>query len=162
MKFHTITLLLFLSALSHGELYRCIDEKNKTTFSDTPCSPSAEKYQSKQRMTLKLKTIDAPKISRPKINLKNNSHSQAKSCKTFTSTQLRNLRVKDKFEKGMPASAIHKRLGQANDVRATSNNKETWKYWGARVNRTFKFKDDCLLSWNENYKGQKSELNKYQ
>lgn len=164
MKFLLLSLVLPLylfCASSFAELYRCIDASGDTIFSDSSCGPNSQTYQSKQTMALKLKTIKSLK-SPVKIKKRNSQSSSNKiaTCKTFTSTQLRNLRVKEKFEKGMPASAIQKRFGKANEI-ITSNNKQTWFYKGDRLNRTFKFKNTCLTSWKEKWTGKKSKLSKY-
>ncbi len=160
MKVLLFVLLLF-PAFSQAELYRCVNAAGDTIFSDSHCGPSSQTYQSKQSMALKLKTIKTPKPS-AKTNKRHNPNLSNKiaACKTFTSTQLRNLRVKEKFEKGMPSSAIKKRFGKANEV-ITSNNNQTWYYKGKRLKRTFKFKDTCLISWKEKWTGKKSKLSKY-
>jgi predicted RNase H-like nuclease (RuvC/YqgF family) len=39
---HWIMLLAIVSAPLHAEIYKCIDQKGKTTFSEHPCGDSAE------------------------------------------------------------------------------------------------------------------------
>ncbi len=160
MKALSITLTLFLSYSCYGELYRCTSVSGKLTYSDNPCSNKAEAYQLPEEMGLSLKSITPPKSYYKKHNVKKTSTSI--SCNKLTPTQIRNLRVKRQFKKGMPTTAIEKRFGKADIVNSGKGNVQTWHYKSERVNRSFKFEEDCLVSWNEKFKGKKSQLSKYQ
>jgi len=162
MKILYCLVIMLVSGLCHGQVYRCLNEHSEITFIDTPCDPQSQPYEIKQTMALKLKDIDAPSIVRIKAKSSAKKSSPSANCPRFSATQLRNLRVKDQFEKGMPATAIMKRFGKAQQIQNKPNNKQTWVYKSSRVRRTFKFKDDCLLSWQEKWKGKKSKLSKYQ
>ena len=162
MKALSITLTLLLSYSCHGELYRCSSDSGKLTYSDSPCSNNAESYQPQQEMGLTLKTIKAPTSYYKNKTLKKSSNSILNTCNQFTPTQLRNLRVKRQFKKGMPATNIEKRLGKAHIVKSGKGNNEAWYYKSERVQRTFKFQNKCLISWSEKFKGKKSQLSKYQ
>jgi len=160
MKTLYCLVIMLVSGLCHGQVYRCLNEHSEITFIDTPCDSQSQPYEIKQRMALKLKNIDAPKVNK-KTKSPANKSSNSTSCPRFSATQLRNLRVKDQFQKGMPATAIVKRFGKAQQVQGTPS-KQTWIYKSPRVKRTFKFKDNCLLSWKEKWQGKKSKISKYQ
>ncbi len=159
----TIFILFILPVNSYGELYRCLNDKGQTEFSGTPCDENTQPYKIKNNPTLKFEDIKPLRYSKPKAS-KNNKQASKKSklCRFFTSTELRNLRVKDQFKKGMPAPSIAKRFGVPEEVDTKSGNKEIWKYKSDRLKRTFKFKDDCLVSWKIKWHGQKSQISKYQ
>ena len=162
MKTLYFIVIMFVSGLCQGEIYRCLDEYSNITFMDTPCHSQSRPYEIKQSMALKLKTIDEPKFLKAKNKRPRKSDLKSSSCQRFSATQLRNLRVKDQFQKGMPSSAIVKRFGKAQVNNSSANNQQTWIYKSTRVKRTFKFKDDCLTSWKEKWHGKKSKLSKYQ
>ena len=159
MKTLYFLMIMLVSGLCHGQVYRCLNEHSEITFIDTPCDSQSQPYEIKQEMTLKLKNIDATKVNK-KTKSPANKSSKSASCPRFSATQLRNLRVKDQFQKGMPATAIVKRFGKAQQVQGAPN-KQTWIYKSPRVQRTFKFKDNCLLSWKEKWQGKKSKISKY-
>ena len=162
MKALSITLTLFLSYSCHGELYRCSSDSGQLTYSDSPCSNNPKAYQPQQEMGLTLKTISAPSSYNKKVILKKTNSSTSNNCNQLSPTQIRNLRVKRQFKKGMPTTAIEKRFGKADIVNSGKGNVQTWHYKSERVNRSFKFEEDCLISWNEKFKGKKSQLSKYQ
>ena len=160
MKASSITLTLLLSYSCHGELYYCNND-NVITYSYSPCSNNAQAYQPPPEMGLMLKAISPPSsynknIASKKIKIPNSS-----TCNLFTPTQLRNLRVKRQLKKGIPATNIEKRFGTPTIVNS-SKGSEIWHYKSERVLRIFKFKDECLVSWREKFKGKKSQLSKYQ
>ena len=161
--FLSSTLLLFLFPLnSHGELYRCLSASGQTEFTSTPCNHTAQPYKIKNNHSLKLKDIQPPTYKTKTPKNKTHASKKSKACHPFTATELRNLRVKDRFKKGMPASSITKRFGAPEKVITKSGNAETWKYKGDRVKRTFQFKDNCLLNWKVKWHGKKSKISKYQ
>ncbi len=160
MKALSITLTLLLSYSCHGELYRCSNDSG-ITYSDSPCSNNAQAYQPPQEMGLTLKTINAPSSYNKNIISKKTNKSTSSACNQFSPTQLRNLRVKRQLKKGMPATNIEKRFGKPTMVKS-SKGSEAWHYKSERVQRTFKFKDKCLVSWSEKFIGKKSQLSKYQ
>ena len=162
MKILYITLIALVSSLCHGQVYRCLNEKSEITFAATPCDSQSQPYQVKQGMALKLKTIDAPNGTNKTTKAATNTPPKNASCASFSATQLRNLRVKKQFQKGMPAAAIIKRFGKAQRVKHKPKQQQVWIYKSARVQRTFKFKNDCLSSWREKWQGKKSKLGKYQ
>ena len=161
MKALFITLTLLLSYSCHGELYRCSNDSGELTYSDSPCSNNAQAYQPPPEMGLTLKAISAPSSYNKNIASKKIKTSTSSTCNLFTPTQLRNLRVKRQLKKGMPATNIEKRFGKPTIVKS-SKGSETWHYKSERVLRTFYFKDECLVSWREKFKGKKSQLSKYQ
>lgn len=145
---------------SHAELFKCKDAQGNTHFSDLPCSDSATPYQLKNNSTrLTLKTIELPEEFEKKTikqkPLENNF------CPRFTSTELRNLKVKREFKKGLPIAEIEKRYGRAPEM-VMNGNTEKWVYQTEHVKRTFLFKNGCLSQWREKYFGEKSQISKYQ
>lgn len=149
-------LILFsiLSFQAHAELYRCETSSGQVQFTDQPCPNSGSSYQPKAIMT-DYKTVKLPKYQghRPSIKKRQN-------CPFLSSTEIRNLRVKSQFKKGLTQENIQQRLGKADD---TSNHKDnsTWVYKGQYVKRTFQFKHGCLISWKERWKGKESQISKY-
>jgi hypothetical protein len=106
-----------------------------------------------------LKTIKNPNFestSQPK-----KANTKKASCPHFTTTELRNLKVKDQFIKGLPNHYIAKRLGNPNSTENSGNN-EKWKYKSDFAWREFKFTKGCLVSWKIKWKKDKSQLSKYQ
>ena len=160
MKALSITLTLLLSYSCHGELYRCTSVSGKLTYSDHPCGNKAEAYQPPKEMGLSLKSISPPKSYPKKYNVKNTPTSTA--CNKLTPTQLRNLRVKRQFKKGIPTTAIEKRFGKADIINSGKGHVQSWHYKSERVKRSFKFEEDCLVNWSEKFNGKKSQLSKYQ
>ena len=85
----------------------------------------------------------------------------AATCPFFTSTQLRNMRVKRQFETGVSEANLLKLLGPADRKSGASHN-ETWIYTGERMDYQFKFKQGCLISWKEKWKTKKkTEIDRY-
>ncbi|MEH6347694.1 MAG: hypothetical protein V7785_21540 [Bermanella sp.] len=161
MKAFSIILTLFLSYSCYGELYRCSNDSG-ITYSDSPCSNNAQAYQPPQEMGLTLKTINAPSSYNKNVIPKKTNKSISSACNQFSPTQLRNLRVKRQLKKGIPATNIEKRFGKPVIVKSSKANSEVWHYKSERVQRTFKFQHECLVSWSEKFKGKKSQLSKYQ
>lgn len=147
--------LLVLSSVSHADLYKCIDTEGVTVFTDKKCKLAGGVFKPKPVMTsYKSVTLPLTKIkSAPDKSVKTKG-----ACPFFTSTELRNLRVKEEYKKGMPKSEIKKRYGKADDIESAGNNKEKWKYKGKRFKRTFNFKEGCLSSWTKKVIGKKSKI----
>ena len=152
--------LLFLVSLqAQGEIYKCTMTSGEIHFQDIPCMNSSESYSPPPVMT-PLKTIKEPKFI---SSTHNKSHDKKKSkvCPHFTTTELRNLKVKDKFKKGLSVEHIFNRLGTPNSKESSGKN-EKWKYKSDHVWREFKFKNTCLISWKVNWRHGKSQIGKYQ
>lgn len=152
--------LLFLSAISlqtQAELYRCELDNGQTQYTYQPCPETGEVYQPQAVMT-NYKTINPPTSHNEKsspMEIKSNNQ-----CPFVSSTELRTLRVKDEYKKGLTQSHIEKRLGKADDTN-NNKNKSQWVYSGKNVKRIFRFKDGCLMSWKETWKGKESKISKY-
>lgn len=161
---------LVLSSLAKSDLYRCIDDRGRFQYSDRPCaSDSSYKIQQPiQTWQLKkpskgerdlISEYDAKHGGKPKTQ--RHSQSQSKGCGKFTSTALRNLRVKDKLVNGLPEKELLRRFGQPDSREAKSGGREKWYYNGDRVHRTFSFQNRCLVGWKERWKKPKSKISKY-
>jgi hypothetical protein len=148
-------LLLTISITAQAELYRCESQTGEIQFTDQPCATSGSTYEPSAVMT-NYKTIQVPKS--------HDQHATSKklqACPFISSTELRNLKVKDQFKKGLTQDHIQQRLGKADDI-LSNKNKSTWIYEGTHVKRTFRFKDACLVGWKEKWKqGQESQISKF-
>jgi hypothetical protein len=149
--------LLFLCLLSfhtQAELYRCEASSGQIQFTDKPCPATGNIYQPKAVMT-NYKTIKLPKQQRNESPTKNQQQ-----CPFLTSTEIRNLRVKEQFKKGLTQEHIQQRLGKADNIN-NNKDKSTWVYAGKHVKRIFRFKHSCLISWKEKWKDKESQISKF-
>lgn len=147
--------LIFISFNAHSELYRCNALSGEVQFTDQPCKNTGSTYTPKQVMTKykTIKTIQSKSSEKPSI--------KKNSCPFLTSTELRNLKVKDQFKKGLTQEYIKRRLGKADQI-TNSKNKSTLVYSGNYVKRVFNFKNGCLTSWKEKWKkGKESKISKF-
>lgn len=146
-----------------------MDELGKVHFSDRLCSETAERYEMKAPLqswqTKPPSTGENELLKQFENNKKPQQKSTAqtlpKGCKSFTRTQLRNLRVKEEFKSGIPKHEISKRFGTPDRKDVKSGNRERWLYRSDRVSRTFNFLNECLVNWKEHWKKPKSKLSKY-
>jgi len=149
-----ISLFLF-SIFSHGELYRCQQANGTYQFTYTPCPKSGSTYQPETNIT-QYKDIENVEM---KTRFKaQSSHQQ--ECPFFTSTELRNLRVKDEFKQGLTEAHIKQRFGEPTNT-TTSKSKTVFSYKDNHVNRIFRFKDGCLTGWKETWKNKESKISKF-
>lgn len=153
MFIRILALALLISPLCHAELFRCKDAQGKSHYSDLPCSATATPYQLQNNSSrTTLKTIELPADFEQKAikqqTLKNNF------CPRFSSTELRNLKVKREFKKGMPIDEIDKRYGRPPEM-VVNGDTEKWIYQNEHAKRTFIFKNGCLTNWREKFFGEK-------
>lgn len=141
-----------------GEIYKCTSDTGKTQFKDIPCENQGEVYTPKPVMT-PLTHIKVPKATKT-IHSKKITSNTPDTCPRFTSTELRNLKVKDEFKKGLSTDYIKKRLGKPDSTESSGSN-EKWRYRSDNVWREFKFKQNCLISWKANWRKGESKLSKY-
>lgn len=151
-------LILFLFTYQvQAELYRCTSANGKIQYTDLACPDTGARYQPKAIMSnyKAIKAVNAHNKSKPSKNSDKNQ-----TCPFFSSTELRTLRVKDEYKKGLTQTHIEHRLGAADDI-TTNKNKSNWVYNGDNVNRIFRFKDGCLTGWKERWKGKESKISKF-
>ena len=89
----TIGFLLLFSLHTQAELYRCENQEGLIRFTDQPCPTSGHVYQPKAIMT-DYKTISPPtshSITKTRPNNKQDT------CPFISSTQQRNLKVKNQL-----------------------------------------------------------------
>ena len=151
---------LTLSSVSSTQVYLCANEQGKQQYSDVPCGHDAKTYTAKEPAT-KFKEVKINKTSMNKSDAKNRQAATNNDCPFFSHTQLRSLRVKETFQRGLPMKVISTRYGNPDERDETGENKETWKYKGERLNREFKFKHGCLVSWKEKWTKSKTYFKKY-
>ena len=148
-------LFILFSFNTNAELYRCETPIGDIQFTDQPCQASGSTYKPKAVMT-NYKSIEPVKL-KPKKKLITHKN----QCPFFTSTELRNLKVKDQFKKGLTQEYIQRRLGKADDI-SSNKSKSTLVYSGNYVKRVFNFKNGCLTSWKEKWKkGKESKISKF-
>jgi len=160
-----LLVLVVFSVFAKAELYHCEDVSGRITVTDRPCVGATRYEVINPIQTLMIK---APSPAEKQF-LKSVENSQSQkpsktmpdSCRRFSSTELRNLRVKDDFEKGMPQSEIKKRFGLPDLTEMKTDGSEKWVYQSERVNRVFRFKHACLLAWTERWKKTRSKMSKY-
>ena len=161
--------LMCVASLCLAEVYECQTPDGKRFYSDRACGDKAGGRYEAQKPIYHWQ-LGPPSQAEKKLLMDADSSKQAikkrsyreksrSPCKSFTATQLRNLRVKDKLAKGMPKQHLKKRFGQPDAVEV-SGNKEKWYYNKARVKRKLVFKRDCLFAWKENLRN-KSKISKY-
>ena len=169
MKWWWVLVVMF-SPWAAADLYRCTDDRGRFQYSDRPCATdsSYELQQPIQTWQLKkpskgeqalIKQYDAKQGSHKKA--RRHSQSLSEGCGKFTSTELRNLRVKDKLANGLPAKELLKRYGQPDNRDVKSGGREKWYYNRDRVYRTFSLQNKCLVAWKERWKKAKSKISKY-
>ena len=151
--------LLFIPVFSHGEIYKCTTASGDVTFSDSSCAQKSEIFIPAPVMT-SLKDIKSPPLPSP-IEKQKRPKQLTPTCPHFTTTELRNLRVKGQYKIGLTKSEISKRLGEPDETKK-SGSREKWKYKTQNAIRDFTFKDGCLTQWKERWSGNKSRLSKYQ
>jgi|GEM_PF-1737719 len=154
--------IFFVSALAfpnilNAQVYLCAGEPGKQQYSDVPCGQNAKPYTAKEPAT-KFKEV---KIEKPYKAENSQQASKTKACPFFSHTQLRSLRVKDDFAKGLPMKVITTRYGKPDEREQINEEKEKWKYKGEKLNREFKFKNGCLISWKHKWLGSKTYFSKY-
>ncbi|GAA6134153.1 hypothetical protein NBRC116188_09420 [Oceaniserpentilla sp. 4NH20-0058] len=150
-KFSLLILLFLTYHHCFSELYRCEQANGKFQYTDKPCPTSGTTYTPKTNIT-QYKDIDDINIKRP---INSSTYTQA-TCPYFSSTELRNLRVKDEFKKGMTYAHIENRFGKPD-----SRSANKWNYKNQFVNRTFNFKQGCLTSWQIKWEGKESKISKF-
>lgn len=147
MKHTTFILLILMFAQhSHGQVFLCTDMNGKQNYTDSPCADTQSKGTTyiPKTQTTSLKTINLPaslSVKKPKIKKAN--------CPFFSSHELRNMRVKGLYKKGLSMIHIEKRFGTPHHTDAISDIKERWFYNEPKMERQFKFKHGCLTSWKE-------------
>lgn len=154
--FLRVLMLILFTHHAQAELYRCASADGKTKFTDQLCTESGSTYHPKAVMT-NYKTIKPFKTHSKKTT--STTKNQKQQCPFFSSTELRNLRVKGEFKKGLTRADIEKRLGNADDI-TNSKNKSTWVYNNKNVKRIFRFKHGCLTGWKEKWNGNVSKVDK--
>ena len=151
-----VLILCLFTYQVQAELYRCTGANGKIQYTDQACPESGASYQPKAVMT-NYKTIKPFKIHSKKSSTRPKTQNQP--CPFFSSTELRNLRVKGEFKKGLTTKDIEKRLGKADDIRH-DNDKSIWQYHNKNVKRLFRFKHNCLTGWKEKWSKNVSKVNK--
>ena len=141
---------------TQAELYRCTSPSGKIQYTDQACPDSGSPYKPKSVMT-NYKTIKPVKLHSKKSAT--SAKDQKQQCPFFSSTELRNLRVKGEFKKGLTRADIEKRLGTADDI-SNNKNKSTWVYNSKNVKRIFRFKHGCLTAWKEKWNRNVSKVDK--
>ena len=146
IRFLLFFLCFVFSQASLSQIFLCTDASGKKNYTDAPCSDTKAKgarYTPKTQTT-SLKTIQLP------TELSNKKVKTAKTaCPFFSSHELRNMRVKGLYKKGLSMAHIEKRFGKPHHTDAISDIKERWFYNEVKAERQFKFKNGCLVSWKE-------------
>lgn len=142
-----VPLLAALSLNAFSQVYKCLDQNNKTYYSDSYCE-NAEAYESKHHVGT-LKTISIPYQNKTSPPHKNKSN--RKTCPFISTTEVRNLKVKNEFQKGLTMENIVERYGEPHEREESGKNKEKWKYKDEKKKLEFKFKHDCLQSWKRKW-----------
>lgn len=156
-----LALLLISIPTVHGALadplYKC-QASGRVTYQYMPCQDANLPLTLPEVMT-PLVDVD-PKFSTSTPPKKSKAKKKS-ACKFFTSTQLRNMRVKRQFESGLNQKDLKKLLGKADKTSGSENN-QVWIYEGERMNYQFKFKKGCMVSWKEKWKTKKkTEIDRY-
>lgn len=151
----SLGLLLLASHTPANPLFKC-EDKDRIAYQSTPCKGDPLPLDLPEVMTPLMDVHPDFKPAKKKQIKKN-----AATCPFFTSTQLRNMRVKRQFETGVSEANLLKLLGPADRKSGASHN-ETWIYTGERMDYQFKFKQGCLISWKEKWKTKKkTEIDRY-
>jgi hypothetical protein len=156
---HSLLLIaVVISPVSIADLYKCIDTNGQITFTDQACIQSGDTFKPKPIMTnYKSISFTQKRVSTKKTGSNKNIKMKS-ACACLTSTELRNLRVKQEYKKGMASTEIKKRYGKPNQITSSGNNKEKWEYKDKRFNRAFSFSNGCLTSWKKKAVGKKSKI----
>ena len=150
-----VLVFCLFSSIAHSELYRCLLTNGTYQYTDTPCSTSGSTYEPTTNIT-QYKDIEDVKI---KQRFKSSPSTQS-TCPHFSSTELRNLRVKDEFKKGLSQDHIKQRFGEPTGT-TSSKRKTVFSYKNNNVSRIFRFKDGCLIGWKETWKNKESQISKF-
>lgn len=145
---------------SHSEVYKCLAENGRISFSQTPCLDTEEKQIFKPSpITTKYKDIKIIQPNSNKTNIRKKEDNN--SCPHIGSTELRNLRVKQQYTKGLPEKEIVRRFGKAHSIITNSTDTSTWEYKSDSYKLEFTFKHGCLKKWKEKWHREKSRIDKY-
>ncbi|MFT6153689.1 MAG: hypothetical protein ACJAYK_000177 [Crocinitomicaceae bacterium] len=164
---YTPALIIIYSQVVYADIYKCTDKQGLAIFTDRPCllsgtdsSSIADKLYIPKADIISLKELD---IKKSKYRTERRTHRENKKsdCVFFSSTELRTLRVKQRYKKGMPAADIKKRFGKPTAIQKTGTDKQKWTYKKSNYILKFNFKDQCLSSWKETWHGKKSKIDKY-
>jgi hypothetical protein len=174
MTFKMIQILIYIPALIiiysqvvYADIYKCTNKQGLAIFTDRPCllsgtnsSSIADKLYTPKADIISLKELD---IKKSKYRKKRRKHLKNKKsdCVFFSSTELRTLRVKQRYKKGMHAADIKKRFGKPTAIEKIGTDKQKWTYKKSNYILKFNFKDQCLSSWKERWHGKKSKIDKY-
>jgi hypothetical protein len=160
-------LIIIYSQVVYADIYKCTDKQGLAIFTDRPCllsdtdsSSIADKLYTPNADIISLKELDIKK-SKYKKGKRKHRRNKKSNCVFFSSTELRTLRVKQRYKKGMPAADIKKRFGKPTIIEKTSTDKQKWTYKKSNYILKFTFKDQCLFSWKETWHGKKSKIDKY-
>lgn len=154
---YRIAILLLVSHTVTADLFKCFDENGNVNFTDQPCKLSGDKFAPNPTMT-KYKHVSVYESKNQKDTQQSNKPS---SCPFISSTELRNLRVKQEYKMGIPKEEISKRFGHPDETSSRGDSNETWFYKNKKYKLVFKFKDDCLSSWKEKWFSKKNRIDKY-
>ena len=154
---HYSLFIIFICSHTHADIFKCIDQQNKVIYTDQPCETPSEAFTPPSIMTnYKHVTIDTfTKIKKLK------SKPKETTCPFISTTEMRNLRVKQEYKTGLPKIEITKRFGAPNETASSGSNNETWIYKNKKYKLEFKFKNGCLSHWKEKWFGKKSPIDKY-
>jgi hypothetical protein len=160
-------LIIIYSQVVYADIYKCENKQGLAIFTDRPCllpgndsSSIADKLYTPKADIISLKELDIKKSKYKKGKRKHRKNKKS-DCVFFSSTELRTLRVKQRYKKGMPAADIKKRFGKPTAIQKIGTNKQKWTYKKSNYILKFNFKDQCLFSWKETWQGKKSKIDKY-
>lgn len=154
---YRIIILLLISHTVSADLFKCRDENDNVIFTDQPCRFSGDTFQPKPIMT-KYKSVS---INKSKKSNNVQQGTKPNSCAFISSTELRNLRVKQEYKIGIPKGEISKRFGHPDEISTSGKLNETWIYKNKKFKLVFKFKDGCLSNWKQKWFGKKNRIDKY-
>ena len=152
--------ILLLTPIAQASVYKCLAESGRLSFSQAPCR-STEKTQTFKPSPISTKYIDIKNIQFKSKESNTKKEAGNDNCPFINSTELRNLRVKQQYIKGLPEKEIIKRFGQAHSISTNSTNISVWKYKSDSYKLEFTFKHGCLKKWKEKWYGTKSRIDKY-
>jgi hypothetical protein len=174
MTFKMIQILIYIPALIiiysqvvYADIYKCTDKQGLAIFTDKPCllsgtepSSTTDNLYTPKADIISLKVLDIKKGKYKKERIKYRKNKKS-DCIFFSSTELRTLRIKQRYKKGMPAADIKKRFGKPTVIEKIGTDKQKWIYKKSNYVLKFNFKDQCLSSWKETWHGKKSKIDKY-
>ena len=150
----TTTLLFIFSLLgstcANAEIFKCVDTQGKTVFSDTPCSPNAEKITVDTTPT-GMQMGQNPDGSKLQFQYKNRAKKSSDAskkndktdvCKLIQSTSLKRYAIQHKIITGMKMKNVIDSWGNPSAVHGDSD--PMWAYRFPTGTKYVFFENGCV------------------